>query len=587
MRQRSRLFGGVVAAAILATSAVSAGTAAAGVAQPTIVSTTPDARTPQILDSSTTVTETVYSMTQVGDRIVVAGVFSQVKDVTANGGTTFARTNVFAFDAATGAVDRTFAPVVNGVVTTVLAGADGVSVYLGGTFTQLNGASSRNLVQVTTATGARTAFRAPQFNGAINDLALTGGRLIVGGQFTTAGGVAHGGLASLHPTTGALDEYLGIDVALHHNYPDRGTANAAVGVENLDVTPDGSRMIVIGNFRQADGLVRDQAFMVLLQPTAAVVDPNWKTTGFESVCSGKSFDSWVRDVAFSPDGAYFVVVTTGGPYTGTLCDSASRWETAATGQTVTPRWVANTGGDTLFSVAVTGSAVYVGGHQRWLNNNNGRDSAGAGAVPRPGLGALDPRTGIPLSWNPGRNPRGVGAEALLATSTGLYVGMDTDYIGNRQYLRPRLAWFPLAGGAALPDENTGALPTNVYLAGRATATTGAGRERCPSPLLHRHDRRVRRRRRRRRDRVEQGPRGLHGRQHALLRLPELRRLLLPVPAHLRRRHLRPGDGDRPVQRPVLEHDLDRVHPQRVADPLPRGAADLLRPALLGDRHLLP
>ncbi len=247
-----------------------------------------------------------------------------------------------------------------------------------------------------------------------------------------------------------------------------------MGVENFDVSPDGSRLIVIGNFRQADGLVRDQAMMVLLEPTRAVVDLNWKTTSFESVCNSKSFDSWVRDVQFSPDGSYFVVVTTGGPNTGTLCDSASRWDTAATGQTITPRWVAYTGGDTLFSVAVTGSAVYVGGHQRWMNNTNGPGLAPAGAVPRPGIAALDPRTGIPLSWNPGRNPRGVGAEALLATSTGLYVGMDTDYIGNRQYLRPRLAFFPLAGGTALPDENTGALPTNVYLAGRQTATTGAG-----------------------------------------------------------------------------------------------------------------
>jgi hypothetical protein len=472
MRVGIRSVCAALVAAVLATFTV--GTASAqGVAQSSIVSAVPGDRTPQILDTSATVTEKVLAMAQVGNRIVVAGVFSQVRDVKANGGATYSRTNVFAFDPVTGAVDTGFAPVLNGVVTTVLAGADGTTVYLGGSFTHLNGACWRNVVQLSLATGVRTAFRAPLLNGATNDLALVGGRLIVGGQFTAVGGIAHGGLATLNATTGALDAYMGIDVALHHNYPDRGTANAAVGVENVDVTPDGTRMIVIGNFRQADGLVRDQAFMVLLQPTGAVVDPNWKTTGFESVCNSKAFDSWVRDVQFSPDGSYFVVVTTGGPYTGTLCDAASRWETAATGQAVTPRWVANTGGDTLFSVAVSGSAVYLGGHERWLNNPNGRDSAGAGAVPRPGVAALDPRTGIPLSWNPGRNPRGDGAEALLLTDTGLYVGSDTDHIGNRQYLRPRLAWFPLPGGSALPNEDTGSLPTNVYAAGRATATASA------------------------------------------------------------------------------------------------------------------
>ena len=40
---------------------------------------------------------------------------------------------------------------------------------------------------------------------------------------------------------------------------------------------------------------------------------------------------------------------------------------------------------------------------------------------------------MPLAWNPGRNPRGAGAYALLATPQGLYVGSDTNYIGNYQY----------------------------------------------------------------------------------------------------------------------------------------------------------
>src|SRR4051812_20963719 len=373
MRVGIRLICGALVAAILATFTV--GTASAqGVAQSSIVSAVPGDRTPQILDTSATVTEKVLAMARVGNRIVVAGVFTQVRDDNANGGTTYGRTNVFAFDPVTGAVDPGFNPVLNGVVNTVLAGADGTTGYLGGTFTQLNGASSRNVIQLVLATGARTAFRAPLLNGWTNDLALVGGRLIVGGRFTTVGGVAHGGLASLDPTTGALDPYMGIDVALHHNYPDRGSANAAVGVENFDVTPDGTRMIVIGNFRQAEGLTRDQAFMVLLQPTGAVVDPNWNTTGFTSVCNGGRFDSWVRDVQFSPDGSYFVVVATGGPYVGPLCAAASRWETTAPGQAVTPRWVANTGGDTLFTVAISGSAVYLGGHERWMNNPNGRDS---------------------------------------------------------------------------------------------------------------------------------------------------------------------------------------------------------------------
>ena len=71
----------------------------------------------------------------------------------------------------------------------------------------------------------------------------------------------------------------------------------------------------------------------------------------------------MRDVDFSPDGSYFVVAATGAGFPGTLCDSAARLDTAVTGQTVEPVWVAYTGQDTLLSVAVTDTAVYVGGHQ--------------------------------------------------------------------------------------------------------------------------------------------------------------------------------------------------------------------------------
>ncbi|MGZ4508079.1 MAG: PKD domain-containing protein [Blastococcus sp.] len=459
---------GVLLPALVLTTALGAGAAsAAGVAQPGVVTAAPSALTPQVLDNQ------VLDLAEVGNRIVVAGSFTQVQDAPTNGGATFAQPYVFAFDPATGKIDRAFAPAVNGVVNTVIAGPNG-TVFLGGTFSSVNGATVRKLTQLSLATGARTSFKTPALDGAVNSLVMAGSRLVVAGIFTTVAGVPHGGLATLNATTGALDEYLGVDVTGHHNYPDQGTAQAAVGVDKLAISPDGTRLVAIGNFKQADGLSRDQVAMVLLQPDAAVVDPNWATTRYSPACFSWAFDSYVRDVQFAPDGSFFSISSTGGANTGTLCDSVTRWETTDTGADVQPRWVDYAGGDTIFSVEITGSVVYVGGHMRWMNNSFGHDSPGAGAVPRPGLAALDPRTGVPLSWNPGRNPRGVGARALLATATGLYVGMDTPYIGNRQYLRPGLAYFPLAGGAATPSEDTGALPANVYLAGRQAPGGGTG-----------------------------------------------------------------------------------------------------------------
>ena len=99
-----------------------------------------------------------------------------------------------------------------------------------------------------------------------------------------------------------------------------------------------------------------------------------------------------------------------------------------------PTWINYTGGDTLHSVAVSDKAVYVQGHQRWLDNPQGHDNAGPGAVSRPGIGAIDPTSGKALAWNPTKD-RGVGGKDLLVTARGLWVASDTAHIGHETHAR--------------------------------------------------------------------------------------------------------------------------------------------------------
>jgi len=82
--------------------------------------------------------------------------------------------------------------------------------------------------------------------------------------------------------------------------------------------------------------------------------------------------------------------------------------------------------------------------------------------------ALDPINGLPFSWNPGRNPRGVGAGALLATANGLYMGSDTASIGTGTSFaaRGRIAFFPLTGGESVPQYSLPVLPATIYSAGQ-------------------------------------------------------------------------------------------------------------------------
>ena len=51
----------------------------------------------------------------------------------------------------------------------------------------------------------------------------------------------------------------------------------------------------------------------------------------------------------------------------------------------------------------TTTSIYIGGHQRYLNNSYGQNDRGTGRVSAgTGIAALDPLNGLPYSWNPGR-----------------------------------------------------------------------------------------------------------------------------------------------------------------------------------------
>ena len=418
-----------------------------------MVSAVPAAYTPAVDDGD------VRAIAKVGSNMVMGGNFTSV-----NGQ---ARSRVAVFNPTTGALSG-FNVAFNGEVDSIVPGPTADTAYFGGSFTQVGSAAIKNVALVNIASGTVvTSFVTPGFGswGYINDMVKVGNRLVVGGTFTVVGGKAHGGIAALDATTGAVDNtWMNIQLAGHHNDTGSG-AQGPVGPWNLDVSPSGDRIVAIGNFRTADGLARDQVAQISTTGATAVVTPDWQTNRYNPYCFNWAFDSYVRGVSYSPDGSYFIVASTGGGVANSLCDAVARFETYASGPDIQPTWVSETGGDTTWGTEVTDNAVYVGGHQRWGNNPYGSDTAGAGAVPRPGLMALDPVSGRPLEWNPGRNPPGKAVYAVLATSEGLWVGSNTDYVGNFRYLRKKIALFPYAGGAQLADTNVGALPGSVFTGG--------------------------------------------------------------------------------------------------------------------------
>ena len=105
----------VVAAAAAAIGVLAVVPASAATAQPAVVSANPADFTRNVMDGQ------VNAIAQVGNTIVLGGQFTSV--TSADGATTYNRTNLVAFNATTGAVSTTFAPVPSGVVEALAAGS--------------------------------------------------------------------------------------------------------------------------------------------------------------------------------------------------------------------------------------------------------------------------------------------------------------------------------------------------------------------------------------------------------------------------------------------------------------------------------
>jgi len=427
--------------------------AAAAMQQNSIVSDNPANWTPNVLDGQ------VEALVQVGNRIIAGGIFTQVQAAGATG-PIVARSNMFAFDATTGVIDTSFAPVFDDEVTAIAASPDGQSLYVGGAFITVNGATARKVAKISAITGAKDLVYSGGANGRVNDLTLSRNRLIIAGQFSTVKTVNRAEIASLDPMTGDVTSDIINTFAGIHNPTARGGAQASA-ITKFAVDPAGNKLVAIGNFTSVDGVARDQIAMLDISTPTSVL-ASWYTTEYTSKCSN-TFTTYMRDLDISPDGSYVVISTTGA-YNGSTsgCDVISRYEMNDVGTNLQSTWRDYTGGDTTYAVAITGTAVYVGGHFRWLNNAFAADAAGPGATARTGLASLDPANGLPFSWNPTRD-RGVGVFDILPTAAGVWIGHDTDRVANE--LRQRLAFFPLATGTTPPPNITGTLPTDVYLLG--------------------------------------------------------------------------------------------------------------------------
>lgn len=402
------------------------------------VSAQPVTNTPHF-PASTSATEQIRQLVQCGGTMYAVGSFTSVMRESSS----YTRDNIFSFSATSPYTVTSWNPNVNGVVNSIaFNGTNCADAYIGGDFTSVGGTAVKNIAEISTSTGAVVSGFGHSASGQVETLLGVDGHILVGGYYTSINGSsADPYMTSLNPTSGADDGFVHLNIS--GTYQFSGVSSNPTRVYNQALSHGGTLDLVMGDFTSVGGLPRQQIFMLNLATSPASVtgwtSPEWDgsegeatpadpTSGYPYECATVE-PFYIQAAAWSPDDSTIYIGTTGyhpngwpvgaTPRNG-LCDAAAAFP--ATQTSVLHEWVNYTGCDSLYAAAADASTAYFAGHERWSENPDDCDAAGPGAISASGMEGLSPTTGA-LTFNPTR-ARGLGADDMLVTSAGLWIGSD-------------------------------------------------------------------------------------------------------------------------------------------------------------------
>ena len=446
-----------------------------------IVPEEPRRDVPVVLDGS------VLAHEQVGDRIFVGGDFQQVQRPD---GTVIDQPYIFAYDIDTGLLDETFRPALNNEVNALELNPAGDALYAGGRFWKWDSSFPLRIAKLSVDGTLDTSFQGSA-DAIVRSIAVNNNNVFMAGGFTTVGGQPRLGFAAVDASTGVVDPGFVMNVELSANSPELA--------RGIVITSDGNTVFGMHHGLEINGNQRPAlAKFDVSGPTSVLAD--WRVDWFGQTQFSSCLNV-LRDIAISPDDS-FVVIGGQGADNPVNCDSVLQYPTDGTGA-IPFNWVARMY-SSVFSLAVSDSAVYVGGHfcaaplnpappggsthvrggpdpasQGTANGCNVNDPADPAnpsvkfpdyAVFRRQLAALNPANGQALPWDPGSSAN-LGTFDLTIIDRGLLAGMDSDRYNS--ILTGRSGFFDF-GGAADTQAPTVAVasPTNGSIASSVTALTG-------------------------------------------------------------------------------------------------------------------
>jgi len=379
------------------------------------------------------------------NRVFIAGGFTSLANTVAPT-TTINQPYLASYNLNTGLIDTNFRPTFGGgSVRAVEATPDGTKLFVAGDFNTVGGVARQKVASLNLTTGApiSTFDFTRSTNNPATALAATNSTLYVGGRFSRINGQLRTGLAAVNTASGA------VDMSFDNQLSGGIGVNGQLAVPQLKLTHDESKLLVVHTGRQIDG--QDRYGMGIIDTASKELLP-WRSRLWDDNLARVGGVTRIYGGDIAPDDSYFVVSSGSGGDLPPISDTAVAYpltDASLTDSDVQPLWISRHF-DSIYSVAITEVAVYVGGHFGFIESPTsddpwpGLDNVGYGTgqglagyglgdqvVRRDHIAAISPTTGKALEWYSISNSF-EGDKAMEATPRGLFVGGDGQYKGGVQ-----------------------------------------------------------------------------------------------------------------------------------------------------------
>ena len=183
----------------------------------------------------------VWAQAVAGNKVYAGGQFTSARPAGAAAGTNETpRSNLLAYDLATGVLDASFNPQVNGRVLAAAVSPDGSRLYIGGGFTAVDGQNRYRLAAFNTATGQLVANWTPGTNTVVQGIVATDTTVYVTGEFSNH---------QQHPPHRSRRAER-VDGAVQAFNP---VLAGGYGARAVVVSPDKSKVVIAGSFTSTNG----------------------------------------------------------------------------------------------------------------------------------------------------------------------------------------------------------------------------------------------------------------------------------------------------------------------------------------------